>query len=489
MENNLNTAPRPFVFVLMPFDASFNDVYALGIRPACEAAGAYCERVDEQVFQESILQRIYNQISKADVVVADMTGRNANVFYETGYAHALGKHVILLTQDGGDIPFDLKHYPHIIYGGSIASMKQDLERRVRWCVERPNQSAQSLTDSLEIYVNGTKVEGGERIDIKANKITSAVPFALNVMLHNAGDRTYKGVGGTDFGLFLPQEFLVYDIRGNYVDTDEEAYSLPLPDGRALHSFGPLENLLPDKWEGVRLMITSGPDTPLAVEKEYPATARIYTDGGPRDVEFFIILHSEEPVDEAQPSGNRGKQGASVSQVARSTYTNVEKGESARISRLAGSVERNLELMRSAFDFMKTLSDEAQTWLDTGISVVRSYMDMPYALRAYFACEGKEELLKNLVQDLREKEDQRLSKPVSVYRTYSSPLIDFHPEADRVFTEVDAQLGVICKNLGLKFPGGSSGRLGGKRELTSGQWTSTDLTRAFNILNAAKSVLE
>ena len=48
-----------------------------------------------------------------------MTGRNPNVFYETGYAHALGKHVILLTQEAKDIPFDLKHYQHIIYAKRI----------------------------------------------------------------------------------------------------------------------------------------------------------------------------------------------------------------------------------------------------------------------------------------------------------------------------------------------------------------------------------
>jgi hypothetical protein len=40
-----------------------------------------------------------------------MTGRNPNVFYEVGYAHALGKIVLLLTQNGDDIPFDLKHRP------------------------------------------------------------------------------------------------------------------------------------------------------------------------------------------------------------------------------------------------------------------------------------------------------------------------------------------------------------------------------------------
>jgi nucleoside 2-deoxyribosyltransferase len=87
----------------MPFDETFSDVYKIGIRESCEAAGAYCERVDEQIFNERILDRIYNQIAKADLVIADMTGRNPNVFYEVGYAHALGKTTILLTSKTEDI--------------------------------------------------------------------------------------------------------------------------------------------------------------------------------------------------------------------------------------------------------------------------------------------------------------------------------------------------------------------------------------------------
>jgi len=46
----------------MPFDRSFDDIYKLGIKATCEDAGAYCERVDEQVYQGSILERIMNQI-------------------------------------------------------------------------------------------------------------------------------------------------------------------------------------------------------------------------------------------------------------------------------------------------------------------------------------------------------------------------------------------------------------------------------------------
>ncbi|MCW5852783.1 MAG: hypothetical protein KIT87_22115 [Anaerolineae bacterium] len=112
-----NTAPKLFVFVLMPFRDDFDDIYHAGIKQACKDVGAYCERVDEQTYEGTITQRIYNQIAKADIIVSDMTGRNPNVFYETGYAHALNKRVILLTQKADDIPFDLKDYPHIVYEG------------------------------------------------------------------------------------------------------------------------------------------------------------------------------------------------------------------------------------------------------------------------------------------------------------------------------------------------------------------------------------
>src|SRR4030095_889692 len=41
-----DTAPKPFVFVLMPFSNEFTDIYEVGIKAACKEAGAYCERVD-----------------------------------------------------------------------------------------------------------------------------------------------------------------------------------------------------------------------------------------------------------------------------------------------------------------------------------------------------------------------------------------------------------------------------------------------------------
>jgi len=122
-EETLSTAPKPFVFVLMPFNEDFDDIYKLGIKEAAKEVGAYAERVDEQIFTEGILERIFNQISKADVIVADMTGRNPNVFYEVGYAHALGKIVLLLTKKVEVIPFDLRHKQHLFMAIVVAKSR------------------------------------------------------------------------------------------------------------------------------------------------------------------------------------------------------------------------------------------------------------------------------------------------------------------------------------------------------------------------------
>ena len=158
METPENRSPKPFVFVLMPFSDTFDDIYQYGIKEACETAGAYCERVDEQTFQGSILERIYNQIAKADLIISDMTGRNANVFYETGYAHALGKRVILLTQADDDIPFDLKHHQHIVYGTKIQTLEQNLTDKVLWYINNPPPDANTENDfALQLFVEGQQV--------------------------------------------------------------------------------------------------------------------------------------------------------------------------------------------------------------------------------------------------------------------------------------------------------------------------------------------
>lgn len=121
-----------FAFVLMPFGTEFDDIYKLGIKEVALSLDVLAERVDEQSFSETILERIYRQIESADFIIADMTGRNPNVFYEVGFAHAKKKPVILITKDAHDIPFDLKHHRHLIYGDKITDLREKLEADIKW---------------------------------------------------------------------------------------------------------------------------------------------------------------------------------------------------------------------------------------------------------------------------------------------------------------------------------------------------------------------
>ena len=124
--------PKTFAFVLMPFDGAFDDIYRFGIKETSGTLDILAERVDEQIYQEGILERIYRQIELADIIIADMTGKNPNVLYEVGYAHAKGKLTILLTSNADDIPFDLKHRRHIVYSGSIKTLRERLVEELTW---------------------------------------------------------------------------------------------------------------------------------------------------------------------------------------------------------------------------------------------------------------------------------------------------------------------------------------------------------------------
>jgi nucleoside 2-deoxyribosyltransferase len=71
-----------------------------------------------------ILHDIAQGIVDAKVVVAEITPANQNVFYEIGYAHALGKPTILLAERGKQLPFDISGYRVLFYENSIAGKKQ-----------------------------------------------------------------------------------------------------------------------------------------------------------------------------------------------------------------------------------------------------------------------------------------------------------------------------------------------------------------------------
>jgi hypothetical protein len=111
-----------FCFVLMPFSEGWSDRIWRHLSEIVSSAGFNCKRADN-LFGHNILNDIWLAINRAEVIIADITSRNPNVFYEIGIAHTIGKKVILLSQKKEDIPFDFLHYRHILYEDNTDGIK------------------------------------------------------------------------------------------------------------------------------------------------------------------------------------------------------------------------------------------------------------------------------------------------------------------------------------------------------------------------------
>lgn len=121
------------VSAMMPFDSAFDAVYS-SIREAADNAGLRCRRADDIWENVAIIQDVVSLIDRSRIVICDCTGRNPNVFYETGIAHTLGRDVILITQSEHDIPFDLRHLRYVRYlnnGEGRAVLKHSLQARMQ----------------------------------------------------------------------------------------------------------------------------------------------------------------------------------------------------------------------------------------------------------------------------------------------------------------------------------------------------------------------
>lgn len=102
-------------FVIIPFEGEFDELYKKAIKPTIIELGLECIRGDEIYSTGFIIDQIWYYIQKAGIIIADLSDKNSNVFYELGLAHALNKNVILITQSITSIPFDLRQLRFIEY--------------------------------------------------------------------------------------------------------------------------------------------------------------------------------------------------------------------------------------------------------------------------------------------------------------------------------------------------------------------------------------
>ena len=106
------------------------------IKMACRDIGINCETADEEFISGPILSVIVKKMLSANLVIAVIDGRNPNVFYELGLAHALGKTVVMISGGLEDIPFDIQSQRMVIVDwestSSVEKIRRSLAESLRW---------------------------------------------------------------------------------------------------------------------------------------------------------------------------------------------------------------------------------------------------------------------------------------------------------------------------------------------------------------------
>jgi hypothetical protein len=110
---------RPKAFVVMQFTQPFNELWKSVVQPICESRKVDAKRADDDYGPGMIIADVTARIRESSVVIAEITPTNANVYYEVGYAHALGKPTILIAERGTKLPFDISGFRVLMYENSI----------------------------------------------------------------------------------------------------------------------------------------------------------------------------------------------------------------------------------------------------------------------------------------------------------------------------------------------------------------------------------
>jgi len=104
------------VFVIMPFSEKWSDEVLILIKSVAEKHKLKVVRADDIFASHNVVDDIWQLINRAGIIIADITAHNANVFYELGIAHTLGKDFILIWQASGDKPpFDIAVWRYFEY--------------------------------------------------------------------------------------------------------------------------------------------------------------------------------------------------------------------------------------------------------------------------------------------------------------------------------------------------------------------------------------
>jgi len=206
-KNELSLKKEKCCFVIMPFGGYFKGYYEEIYIPSIEAAGMKSTRADDLYRPGNIVNDIWNYTKSADIILADLTSKNPNVFYELGLAHAITKPAVLITASMEDVPFDLRSLRVLVYDKNLPNWGEKLRKKITKALSETLKSPEDAipptfletTKSKRIVVSPNEKEilemkseidslrrevrsrNGPNIEMEQNDLREAIKTIINYM--------------------------------------------------------------------------------------------------------------------------------------------------------------------------------------------------------------------------------------------------------------------------------------------------------------------
>jgi hypothetical protein len=177
-------------FVIMPIGdpkkdplkfKRFSDIYENIIKPSVEAIAVQlgitikCARADDIKKSGSVMKQVLLSLLDDDILIADLSDRNANVFYELGIRHTFFKRSILISDDPSNNPFDVLGYRTIPYQYPECDMEQfqrELLGHISDLINNPKEPDNPIWDlNLKAELKDSTSKAKIEVGYKKTKIT------------------------------------------------------------------------------------------------------------------------------------------------------------------------------------------------------------------------------------------------------------------------------------------------------------------------------